>query len=65
MADAGPGRDGFEAEEVGRRLPAANWPGLTAPTSARTDGGGSSTEALIGLAMGAIEAGCNTVALFR
>ena len=29
-------------------------------------GGGSSTEALIGLAMGAIEAGmCNTVALFR
>src|SRR5437879_11167269 len=29
-------------------------------------GGGSSTEALIGLAMGAIEAGmCHTVALFR
>src|SRR5437588_7685441 len=29
-------------------------------------GGGSSTEALVGLAMGAIEAGmCNTVALFR
>ncbi|MDA0353228.1 MAG: hypothetical protein O3A10_13580 [Chloroflexi bacterium] len=30
------------------------------------DGGGSSTEALIGLAMGAIEVGmCNTVAIFR
>src|SRR5256884_9351621 len=29
-------------------------------------GGGSSTEALIGLAMGAIEAGmCNTVAIYR
>src|SRR4029453_15194121 len=50
--------------------PPANW--VSADLGLRLNfymdvfGGGSSTEALIGLAMGAIEAGmCKTVALFR
>src|SRR4029077_21261261 len=72
MADAGLGRDGVDgmmSYQGGDSTP-ANWvsPDLGLRLNFYMDvmGGGSSTEALIGLALGAIEAGmCNTVALFR
>jgi acetyl-CoA acetyltransferase len=61
--------DGMMSYQNGDSTP-ANWvaPDLGIRLNFYMDviGGGSSTEALIGLAMGAIEAGmCNTVALFR
>src|SRR5262245_26579718 len=72
MADAGLGKDGVDgmmSYQGGDSTP-SNWvsPDLGLRLNFYMDvmGGGSSTEALIGLAMGAIEAGmCNTVALFR
>ena len=52
--------------EPGRGVHARGARPLVAHHSVDVGGGGSSTEALIGLAMGAIEAGmCHTVALFR
>src|SRR5499425_3738477 len=72
MADAGLGKDvvdGMMSYQGGDSTP-ANW--VSADLGLRLDfymdvfGGGSSTEALIGLAIGAIEAGmCHTVAIFR
>lgn len=72
MADAGLGPaevDGMMSYQNGDSTP-ANW--VAPDLGIRLDffmdvvGGGSSTEALIGLAMGAIEAGmCRTVAIFR
>src|SRR2546422_8912788 len=61
--------DGMMSYQNGDSTP-ANWvaPDLGLRLNFYMDvlGGGSSTEALIGLAMGAIEAGmCETVALFR
>jgi acetyl-CoA acetyltransferase len=61
--------DGMMSYQSGDSTP-SNWvaPDLGIRLNFYMDvlGGGSSTEALIGLAMGAIEAGmCNTVALFR
>jgi acetyl-CoA acetyltransferase len=61
--------DGMMSYQNGDSTP-ANWvaPDLGVRLNFYMDvvGGGSSTEALIGLAMGAIETGmCNTVALFR
>jgi acetyl-CoA acetyltransferase len=72
MADAGLGRDGVDSMmsyQSGDSTP-SNWvsPDLGLRLNFFMDvvGGGSSTEALVGLAMGAIEAGmCQTVALFR
>ncbi len=72
MADAGLGRDavdGMMSYQSGDSTP-SNWvsPDLGLRLNFFMDvvGGGSSTEALVGLAMGAIEAGmCQTVALFR
>jgi acetyl-CoA acetyltransferase len=72
MADAGlrPAQvDGMMSYQGGDSTP-ANWvaPDLGIRLNFYMDvvGGGSSTEALIGLAMGAIEAGmCQTVAIFR
>jgi acetyl-CoA acetyltransferase len=72
MADAGLGRDGVDgmmSYQSGDSTP-SNWvsPDLGLRLNFFMDvvGGGSSTEALVGLAMGAIEAGmCQTVALFR
>src|SRR6266403_3528250 len=72
MADAGLGRDGVDgmmSYQGGDSTP-SNWvsPDLGLRLNFYMDvlGGGSSTEALIGLAMGAIEAGmCHTVAIFR
>ena len=72
MADAGLGKDGVDgmmSYQGGDSTP-ANWvsPDLGLRLNFYMDvmGGGSSTEALIGLAIGAIEAGmCHTVALFR
>src|SRR4029077_18283346 len=63
------GVDGMMSYQGGDSTP-SNWvsPDLGLRLNFYMDvmGGGSSTEALIGLAMGAIEAGmCNTVALFR
>jgi acetyl-CoA acetyltransferase len=72
MSDAGLGRDGVNgmmSYQSGDSTP-SNW--ISADLGLRLDfymdvlGGGSSTEALIGLAMGAIEVGmCHTVAIFR
>jgi acetyl-CoA acetyltransferase len=72
MADAGLARDGVDglmSYQSGDSTP-SNW--VAPDLGIRLDffmdvvGGGSSTEALIGLAMGAIEAGmCHTVAIFR
>jgi acetyl-CoA acetyltransferase len=72
MADAGLGPadvDGMMSYQSGDSTP-SNW--VAADLGIRLDffmdvvGGGSSTEALIGLAMGAIEAGmCRAVAIFR
>src|SRR5438128_5266392 len=72
MADAGLGRegvDGMMSYQGGDSTP-SNW--VSADLGLRLNfymdvmGGGSSTEALIGLAMGAIEAViCSTVAIFR
>jgi acetyl-CoA acetyltransferase len=72
MADAGLGKDGVDgmmSYQGGDSTP-GNW--VSADLGLRLNfymdvmGGGSSTEALIGLAIGAIEAGmCRTVALFR
>ncbi len=72
MADAGimpSAVDGMMSYQSGDSTP-SNW--VAADLGIRLDffmdvvGGGSSTEALIGLAMGAIEAGmCHTVAIFR
>jgi acetyl-CoA acetyltransferase len=61
--------DGMMSYQSGDSTP-ANWVasdlGLRLNFYMDVFGGGSSTEALVGLAMGAIEAGmCNTVALFR
>src|SRR5215467_14668973 len=61
--------DGMMSYQNGDSTP-ANWvaPDLGLRLNFYMDvvGGGSSTEALVGLAMGAIEAGmCNAVALFR
>src|SRR5438034_10166744 len=61
--------DGMMSYQNGDSTP-ANWvaPDLGIRLNFYMDvmGGGSSTEALIGLAMGAIEAGmCNTVAIYR
>ncbi len=72
MADAGLGRngvDGMMSYQSGDSTP-SNWvaPDLGLRLNFFMDvvGGGSSTEALVGLAIGAIEAGmCHTVALFR
>src|SRR5499425_3477353 len=72
MTDAGLGKDGVDgmmSYQGGDSTP-SNWvsPDLGLRLNFYMDvmGGGSSTEALIGLAMGAIEAGmCNTVAIFR
>ena len=72
MADAGLGKDGVDgmmSYQGGDSTP-ANWvsPDLGLRLNFYMDvmGGGSSTEALVGLAIGAIEAGmCHTVALFR
>jgi acetyl-CoA acetyltransferase len=72
MRDAGLGRDdldGMMSYQSGDSTP-SNWvaPDLGLRLNFYMDvfGGGSSTEALIGLAMGAIEAGmCRTVAIFR
>src|SRR5436190_1192250 len=72
MADAGLGRDGVDgmmSYQGGDSTP-ANWvaPDLGIRLNFYMDvfGGGSSTEALVGLAMGAIESGmCNTIAIFR
>src|SRR5881409_4045159 len=72
MADAGLGRDGVDgmmSYQGGDSTP-SNWvsPDLGLRLNFYMDvmGGGSSTEALVGLAMGAIEAGmCNTVAIYR
>ncbi len=72
MADAGLGKDGVDGmmSYQGGDSTTSNWvsPDLGLRLNFYMDvfGGGSSTEALIGLAMGAIEAGmCHTVALFR
>ncbi len=72
MADAGLGRDGVDGmmSYQGGDSTTSNWvsPDLGLRLNFYMDvlGGGSSTEALVGLAMGAIEAGmCHTVALFR
>src|SRR5215813_2782419 len=72
MADAGLGKDGVDgmmSYQGGDSTP-SNW--ICADLGLRLNfymdvfGGGSSTEALIGLAIGAIEAGmCNTIAIFR
>jgi acetyl-CoA acetyltransferase len=72
MADAGLGKDGVDgmmSYQGGDSTP-SNW--ISADLGLRLDfymdvmGGGSSTEALIGLAIGAIEAGmCRSVAIFR
>ncbi len=72
MADAGLGRegvDGMMSYQSGDSTP-SNW--VSADLGLRLNffmdvvGGGSSTEALVGLAMGAIETGmCHTVALYR
>jgi acetyl-CoA acetyltransferase len=72
LLDAGLGRgdvDGMMSYQSGDSTP-SNWvaPDLGLRLNFYMDvfGGGSSTEALIGLAMGAIEAGmCRTVAIFR
>ncbi len=72
MADAGLGKDGVDgmmSYQGGDSTP-SNWvsPDLGLRLNFYMDvlGGGSSTEALIGLAMGAIETGmCRTVAIFR
>ena len=72
MADAGlkaADVDGMMSYQGGDSTP-ANWvsPDLGLRLNFYMDvfGGGSSTEALVGLAMGAIESGmCNTVAIFR
>jgi acetyl-CoA acetyltransferase len=72
MLDAGltpGGIDGMMSYQSGDSTP-ANWVasdlGIRLNFYMDVFGGGSSTEALVGLAMGAIEAGmCNTVALFR
>jgi len=72
MLDAGLGpgdMDGMMSYQSGDSTP-ANWVasdlGLRLNFYMDVFGGGSSTEALVGLAMGAIETGmCNTVALFR
>ena len=72
MADAGlksADVDGMMSYQSGDSTP-ANWvaPDLGIRLNFYMDvvGGGSSTEALVGLAMGAIEAGmCKTVAIFR
>src|SRR5262247_2850434 len=72
MRDAGLGKDGVDgmmSYQSGDSV-FANWvaPDLGIRLNFYMDvfGGGSSTEALIGLAMGAIEAGmCHTVAIFR
>src|SRR6188474_2444102 len=72
MADAGLGKDGVDgmmSYQGGDSTP-ANWvaPDLGIRLNFYMDvmGGGSSTEALVGLAMGAIEAGmCKTVAIYR
>jgi acetyl-CoA acetyltransferase len=72
MRDAGLGArdvDGMMSYQSGDSTP-ANWVapdlGLRLDFYMDVFGGGSSTEALIGLAMGAIEAGmCRTVAIFR
>src|SRR5438093_2362774 len=72
MADAGLGKDGVDgmmSYQGGDSTP-SNWvcPDLGLRLNFYMDvlGGGSSTEALIGLAMGGIEAGmCHTVAIFR
>jgi len=72
MRDAGLGKDGVDgmmSYQSGDSV-FANWvaPDLGMRLNFYMDvfGGGSSTEALIGLAMGAIEAGmCHTVAIFR
>jgi acetyl-CoA acetyltransferase len=61
--------DGMMSYQSGDSTP-ANWVasdlGLRLNFYMDVFGGGSSTEALVGLAMGAIETGmCNTVALFR
>ena len=72
MVDAGLGArdvDGMMSYQSGDSTP-ANWVasdlGIRLNFYMDVFGGGSSTEALVGLAMGAIEAGmCNTVALFR
>src|SRR5262249_30427773 len=72
MADAGlkaTDVDGMMSYQGGDSTP-ANWVsgdlGLRLNFYMDVFGGGSSTEALIGLAMGAIESGmCKTVALFR
>jgi acetyl-CoA acetyltransferase len=72
MIDAGLGArdvDGMMSYQSGDSTP-ANWVasdlGIRLNFYMDVFGGGSSTEALVGLAMGAIEAGmCSTVALFR
>ena len=72
MADAGLGPadvDGMMSYQSGDSTP-SDWVapdlGLRLDFYMDVAGGGSSTEALVGLAMGAIEAGmCRTVALFR
>ena len=72
MRDAGLGKDGVDgmmSYQSGDSV-FANWvaPDLGIRLNFYMDvfGGGSSTEALVGLAMGAIEAGmCHTVAIFR
>src|SRR5207237_10385546 len=69
-AGLGPGQvDGMLSHQLADSTPA---PWVAADLGLRLNfymdvlGGGSSTEALVGLAMGAIEAGmCQTVALFR
>jgi acetyl-CoA acetyltransferase len=72
MADAGLGRDGMDGmmSYQGNDSTPSEW--VAADLGIRLNfymdvvGGGSSTEALIGLAMGAVEAGmCHTVAIFR
>src|SRR5258706_14342783 len=72
MADAGLGRDGVDgmmSYQGGDSTP-SNWvsPDLGLRLNFYMDvmGGGSSTEALVGLAMGAVEAGmCNTLPVYR
>ena len=64
------GRRGRDARLPGRRLDARQQrrlrPRIRFNFYMDVMGGGSSTEALVGLAMGAIEAGmCNTVAIYR
>src|SRR5262245_60300851 len=72
MADAGLGKDGVDGMMSYQGGDSTPGPWISADVGLRLNfymdvmGGGSSTEALIGLAMGAIEAGmCNTVAIFR